>query len=107
MFQKEIFALRLNELSKQSGITGETLADACSVTPAAISQLKRGKRSPSVEVLCTLADLFGVPVDYLAGNDAGEPAKETDPLYVEVAALSPREREEVLRFARFVKANPR
>lgn len=54
-----------------------------------------------------MADLLGVTVDYLAGCDGAPSPKETDTLYLEISALAPSDREEVMRYARYVRANPR
>lgn len=54
-----------------------------------------------------MADLLGVTVDYLSGGDAAPSPKETDTLYLEISALAPSDREEVMRYARYVRANPR
>lgn len=54
-----------------------------------------------------MADLLGVTVDYLSGSDCSPSPKETDSLYLEISALAPSDREEVMRYARYVRANPR
>lgn len=38
------------------------------VTDEAVRLLEKGKRSPSFEVLCSLADYFDVSLDYLVGR---------------------------------------
>lgn len=69
MFSREIFASRLTNLCKEAGITNAAFADSCGITPGALSMLQKANRSPSVELLCKMADLLGVTVDYLSGSD--------------------------------------
>ena len=107
MFSREIFASRLTNLCKEAGITNAAFADSCGITPGALSMLQKANRSPSVELLCKMADLLGVTVDYLSGRDGAPSPKETDTLYLEISALAPSDREEVIRYARYVRANPR
>ncbi len=47
------------------GLSASALAAACGLTPAAVSQIESGKRSPSVETLKSIAAPLGVDVDDL------------------------------------------
>ena len=94
MFSREKFASRLLALRKQAGLSVAALGDALGVSGASVTQLEKCQRSPSVEVFGKIADLFGV-------------SYETDTLYLEISALAPSDREEVMRYARYVRANPR
>ena len=47
-----------------------SLGEQLSVTDEAVRLLEKGKRSPSFEVLCALADYFDVSIDYLVGRSA-------------------------------------
>lgn len=107
MFSREIFSARLVELRKKSGLSSTALGEVVGVSGASITQLEKAQRSPSVEVLGRLADCFGVSLDYLSGNDVGASVESRDSLYMEIIGLPAREREEVLLFARFIKAHPR
>lgn len=49
-------------------MTQETLAARLDCTQAAVSYWTRGKREPSLDRLCRMADLFGVSTDYLLGR---------------------------------------
>jgi DNA-binding XRE family transcriptional regulator len=44
------------------GLSASDLAAACGLTPAAVSQIENGKRSPSVETLKAIAAALGVDV---------------------------------------------
>ena len=55
-------------LRKEKGISLVSLGEHLGVTDEAVRLLEKGKRSPSFEVLCSLADYFGVSIDYLVGR---------------------------------------
>ena len=42
----------------QAGLTQEALASACGIDPTYVSQLERGKKSPSLNVTQALAEAF-------------------------------------------------
>ena len=62
------FSERLCSLRKQKGVSLKKLGEYLGVTDEAIRLLEKGKRSPSFEILYSLANYFDVPVDYLLGN---------------------------------------
>lgn len=68
MEYRKIFSEHFASLRKQKGISLATLGDFLGVTDEAVRLLERGKRSPSFEVLCALADYFDVSIDYLVGR---------------------------------------
>lgn len=68
MNYKNIFSSRLFALRKESGLSQKALADILDLSDAAITMMEKGRRSPSFEVLCALADYFDVSLDYLVGR---------------------------------------
>lgn len=62
------FSERLSLMRKQKGISLAALGEYLGVTDEAVRLLEKGKRSPSFEVLCALADYFDVSMDYLVGR---------------------------------------
>ena len=68
MFSKEIFSERLKTLRAEKGVRQSELAALIGVRNTAVSMMESGSRSPSVEVLCALADYFDVSLDYLVGR---------------------------------------
>lgn len=62
------FSERLCVLRKEKGVSLVALGEQLSVTDEAVRLLEKGKRSPSFEVLCALADYFDVSLDYLCGR---------------------------------------
>ncbi|MBS6474845.1 MAG: helix-turn-helix transcriptional regulator [Clostridiales bacterium] len=65
----EIFEQLLHE-------KGVKVADVCNATglkPSTISEWKNGKSQLRIDKLLSLAKYFGVSLDYLCGNEIGEP----------------------------------
>lgn len=62
------FSERLSTLRKNKGVSMAALGEHLSVTDEAVRLLEKGKRSPSFEVLCAIADYFDVSLDYLVGR---------------------------------------
>ena len=84
---------RLKELRLSSGETQAEIAAIIGITRAAYTNIEIGKREPDYTTLCTLADHFGVSVDYLLGRTdiKKEPAPKGDepgdPLDVQLMEL--------------------
>ena len=55
---------------KRMGLTQEQLAERMGVSPQAVSKWENNQSCPDISVLPTLAELFGVSVDELLGNEA-------------------------------------
>ena len=68
MEYRKSFSECFSVLRKQKGVSFAALGDFLGVTDEAVRLLERGKRSPSFEVLCALADYFDVSLDYLVGR---------------------------------------
>lgn len=62
------FSQRLGELRSRKGLSLAALGETLGVTDEAVRLLEKGKRSPSFEILCALADYFDVSLDYLVGR---------------------------------------
>ena len=67
--------MRLRELRKVKGVYQKDLAIILNVSESAISQYEKGLREPDIQTLCTLADYFGVSIDYLVEHS---PAGSSD-----------------------------
>ena len=61
---------RFRELREKAGLTTAELAKRIGVSQAAVSQWDTGKKFPSSETLCKLADLYCVSLDYLVGRQS-------------------------------------
>lgn len=65
---RENFAERLSTLRNQRGLSLSSLGASMGVTDEAVRLMEKGKRAPSFDVLCALADYFDVSLDYLVGR---------------------------------------
>lgn len=65
---REKFSAHLEQLRKERSLSLNALASEIGITNQAISLMEKGKRAPSFEVLCALADFFDVSLDYLVGR---------------------------------------
>ena len=74
-FQKtntgDVFCDRLRTLIKSMGISQRELAKKIGCTEVTISRYITGERVPSATVVVKIANVFGVSVDYLIGNESG------------------------------------
>ena len=62
---KSIIAENITALRKGSSMTQIELAEKLNYSDKAISKWERGESVPDITVLKTIADMFGVTVDYL------------------------------------------
>lgn len=66
---KMIIAGNIGNLRRDAGMTQLELADKLNYTDKAVSKWERGESVPDIVTLKSLADLFGVSVDYLLRPD--------------------------------------
>lgn len=69
---KDIIAKNITELRKKSQITQFELAEKLNYSDKAVSKWERGESIPDVTVLCEIAKLFGVTLDYLVQKEHTE-----------------------------------
>lgn len=62
---KDIVAGNITRLRKKAGLTQAELAEKLNYSDKAVSKWERGESMPDITVFKELADLFGVPVDYM------------------------------------------
>lgn len=60
---------RLRELRIEHGYTQQAMADMLQLTLNAYQKYEQAERSPSLECLVRLADIFNVSTDYLLCRD--------------------------------------
>lgn len=58
----------LRLLRKKHGLTQVQLQLATGIEQALLSKFERGERIPPTDTLITLADFYGVSLDYIAGR---------------------------------------
>ena len=66
---KAIIAKNISELRIASGMTQLTLAEKLNYSDKAVSKWEHGESLPDITVLVNIAELFGVPLDYLVKED--------------------------------------
>lgn len=62
------FCTRLKEERLKKGLTQNKLAEILDIDRTSISKYENGKQLPELYVLNSMADLFGVSLDYMAGR---------------------------------------
>ena len=58
----------LMKLRKENNLTLQELADIIGIKNQSISRLELGENVPSFNTLITLADYFGISLDYIVGR---------------------------------------
>ena len=92
----------LKRLRKINNITASSVADDLGILPATYRNYETGRREPSVEMICKLADYFGVTTDYLLGREPAGPVE--DKLSQDEASLIDRYRIMTDEHKRFIDA---
>lgn len=96
---KKIIAQNIIELRRANNMTQLELAERLNYTDKAVSKWERGESLPDISVLKTIADMFGVKIDYLVTTDHVEPVAEV--------LMSPDAEEEAEKHRRRTASNHR
>lgn len=59
---------RIENLRERAKVTQEELAEALHIGRSTLSGYETNRRAPDLEMLCKMADYFGVTTDYLLGR---------------------------------------
>lgn len=98
----QVLARRLRESREYLGLSQEAVAEQLGVPRASVSAMEAGKRKVSSMELRDLARLYRTSVEQLLGEE-----REEDPvvsaLYRTARNLTQEDREQVLRFAEFLR----
>jgi transcriptional regulator with XRE-family HTH domain len=95
-------AARLREAREAAGLSQEDVAQTLGLPRPAISQIENGHRRVEALELARLAKLYGRPLSAFAYDEPAG-AKRIEALNRTAAALSEKDRAEVLRFAEFLR----
>lgn len=95
-------AERLREAREAAGLSQGDVAQKLSMPRPAISQIENGHRRVEALELARLAKLYGRPLGFFADEEPVG-ARRLDALNRTAAALSEKDRAEVLRFAEFLR----
>lgn len=61
--------MRLKELRTENKLKQSDVAEKLFITQTGYSNYENGRTEPNIEMLCKLADLYNVSIDYLIGRD--------------------------------------
>jgi len=67
-FDESVLRMRITGTRESKRMTQAQLAEKAGITPAAISQIEKGNRVPSIPVLHRIASVLEVSLDYLMGK---------------------------------------
>ena len=66
---KETFGQRFQRLRKEAGLTQEEVAEKVGITPQGVSKWENDLSSPDINILVKLAEISGVSVEELLGEE--------------------------------------
>ena len=102
---QNVLGRRLKEEREYRGFSQEEIASHLGVPRSAISLIESGSRRVSAEELSRLAKLYQTTMESLAGHDQEAFQPESVRLLARAATeLSATDRDEVLRFAQFLRS---
>jgi transcriptional regulator with XRE-family HTH domain len=96
-------AARLREAREYLGLSQEEVAQQIGMPRPAVSQMENGNRRVDAIELGKLAKLYQRPVSFFTGEEAVGAAPQFELLRRAAADLSDKDRDEVLRFAEFLR----
>jgi transcriptional regulator with XRE-family HTH domain len=96
---------RLRQAREYIGYSQDETAAFLQVTRTAVTNMESGQRKVEAIELKRLAELFRQPVGYFTGEDEASASLPTDVAHLARAAakLSAKDRDELARFAEFLK----
>jgi transcriptional regulator with XRE-family HTH domain len=108
--ERKLLADRLRETREFLGMSQQDVAEAAGVsvglTRLAISAIETGRRKVESVELAALARLYGQPISYFLHAKGNATAEPEEVRFIARAAsnMTPEDREELLRFAEFLKS---
>ena len=63
------FRQRLQQLREKKKISRIVLSELCGLHPDAVRRYERGESEPTLESLVSIAEFFGVTIDFLVGRE--------------------------------------
>lgn len=67
--ENNIIALRIKELRASLNLTQTEFAESLNTTQAALSGYERGDRTPSLDILITIAQKYNTSIDWICGTN--------------------------------------
>lgn len=62
-----VYAVRLRELRRARGVSSRRVSEYCGMSHGMVGFYESGMKEPKASALITLADFYGVSVDYILG----------------------------------------
>lgn len=99
---------KLKDLRTQKGLTQDAMAALLNIKRQTYSAYERGISFPDINALLSMANFFDVSVDFLLENKIATVGKQSlsekqNKILELVEGLTDREREELIRYAEFLK----
>ena len=97
---------KLRQAREYVGFSQDEVANFLKIPRTAVTNIESGQRKVEVLELMRLAELYRQPVSYFTGDEEEATAalpKDVAHLARQAAKLSPKDREELGRFAEFLK----
>jgi transcriptional regulator with XRE-family HTH domain len=100
---------RLKEARKYLGLKQEEVANYLKIPRTALTDIESGQRRVEAIELTRLAKLYRQPVAYFTGEDEASASLPVDVAHLarRVADLSQQDRDELARFAEYLRARSR
>ena len=103
--ERRLLGERLRDARKYVGLSQEEVAAILKLPRTALTDIESGQRKVEALELKRMAELYRQPVSYFTGEDAAAPlSADVAHLARQAAALSAKDREELGRFAEFLRA---
>ena len=99
---REKIAAKLKEAREYLGLSQQEVADAVKLPRPAISLIETAQRGVESVELKALAQLYKRPVGYFTGEEPQTMGGDVALLAKQVAKLSERDRDELLRFSEYL-----
>lgn len=97
---------RLREVREYLDLSQQVVASRTGIARSAVSDIERGHRKVDSLELRKLARIYGYPVSYFLGEES--PTSDTiSALARAVDDLTPEDRDEIIKFAQYLKYNAR
>ena len=95
---------RLREAREYLGLSQEQVADYLGIPRPSVSTIEAGKRGISFQEIKRLAELYRRPLSFFSDEEPIETDETADALFRTAQEPSSADREQVLRFAQFLKS---
>jgi len=98
------FGRTLRRLRTEAELNQAELADKAGISQSAVSQIEKGERAPSFDVLRRLATALGLSTAELLGPEKGDAATRQEQVhYRQYRALPEQAKDELETFMRFLR----